>query len=88
MLQQIERLESNGPNVVVLTGAAADQPALVLNLGPPLILKNYAGTSYRTLLRRFAIAFGPSLVVLLLFLPVLGPKIKAPVLRMSRRALS
>jgi hypothetical protein len=88
MLQQIERLESNGPNVVVLTGAAADQPALVLNLGPPLILKNYAGTSYRTLLRRFAIAFGPSLVVLLLFLPVLGPKIKAAVLRLSRRALS
>jgi hypothetical protein len=88
MLQQIERLEINGPNLVVLTGDAANQPALLLNLGPPLILKNYAGTSYRTLVRRFAIAFGPSLVFLLLVLPVLGPKIKTVTLRVSRPALS
>jgi hypothetical protein len=88
MLQEIERLEINGSNVAVMTGAAADQPALILDLGPPLILKNYAGPSYRTVSRRFAIAFGPSLVLLLLLLPVLSPKIKAPVLRLSRRALS
>ncbi|PYJ90044.1 MAG: hypothetical protein DME70_01250, partial [Verrucomicrobia bacterium] len=87
-LQQIERLEVNGPDTIVLTGPTADHPALLLDLGSPLILKNYAGPSHRTLLRRFAIAFGPSLVFLLLFLPILGPKIKAPVFRLSRRALS
>lgn len=88
MLQQIDRLETNGPDVTVLATRGADDPALVLDLGPPLLLKSYGGPSYRTLLHRFGIAFGTSLTVALLLFPILAPRMAAPVSGLIRRARS
>ena len=56
-LRQIEPLALSDTEVVLSSAAGADDPAVVLALESPVILKSYNRASPRTVLRRFAPSF-------------------------------
>ncbi|HYJ07006.1 MAG TPA: hypothetical protein VEX43_17890 [Chthoniobacterales bacterium] len=56
-LRQIEPLATSNTEVVLSSLAGADDPAVVLTLESPVILKSYNRASLRTMLRRFAPSF-------------------------------
>jgi hypothetical protein len=56
-VNDIEELSANDQQVTFTTAATAHDPILTLELGGPAALKSFAQPSFRTLLRRFLIAF-------------------------------
>lgn len=74
---ELDGFQVSETQVTVTTSASRDPPILIMELGKPVILKNAAQASLRTLLRRFLVAFLISSTVAwltaLLLLPKLAP---------------
>ena len=72
----LDRFQISETGVTLTTSSARDHPILIMELGRPVILKNGARASVRTLLRRFLIAFLLSSTVACLTLPLLLSKVE------------
>ncbi|MEY2521346.1 MAG: hypothetical protein QOF24_3105 [Verrucomicrobiota bacterium] len=68
---ELDRFQVSETEVTLTTSTAHDHPMLILELGRPVILKNAAGASVRTLLRRFLVSFLISSIVAGLTVPLL-----------------
>ena len=87
-VNDIETLNANDREVTVTTTATAHDPILTLELGEPLALKSSVQPSFRTLLRRFLIAFIVAAGVVVGITPVLFSRIIPSISRRRRQALS
>jgi hypothetical protein len=82
---ELDRFQVSETQVTLTTSAARDHPILILELGKPLILRNAAAASVRTLLRRFLIAFLISWSVACVTVPLLLSKVDPARWRLSDR---
>lgn len=87
-IRQIERLQRGETETTLTTGDTASDPVLLLETGGPVILKNFAQPSIRTLLRRFLIAFVLATALGLLAAPLLVSKVKPLASGWTGQALS
>lgn len=75
---ELERFQVSETDVTLTSSAARDHPLLVLELGRPVILRNAAAASVRTLLRRFLVSFLLSSIVASFAVPLLLSKVGPP----------
>jgi hypothetical protein len=85
-LRQIESFATSDTEALFSSAAGADDPALVLTLDSPLILKSYNQASPRTLLRRFVPSFLLSAGLTLLVSSFLLSKIRKAALWARQKA--
>jgi hypothetical protein len=72
---ELDQFRVSETQVTLTTSAARDHPLLIMELGDPVILRNAAEASVRTLLRRFVVAFVISFTVACLMVSLLLSKV-------------
>ena len=81
---ELDRLEVGETQVNLKTSAGRDHPMLIMELGRPVILKNAATASVRTLVRRFLVSFLISSIVAGFTIPLLLAKVRPARFRQRR----